>query len=282
MNPALVTNYEYPTGDSWYNSTGYTWVTRLAYYVDTAEATWTFAAAEEAGTFSFTYKTGYSGTARNKLSLIVYVNGEAVQTVSEVAATTAVTVEQEVSAGDVVKVYAKFELLSASYSYAATLVFTEAPESSEIETCTYRGSVTSYDNATGGIGGWESSEMRTYLQETIKPLIPETVRTAIKTVYKTQTAYNTSGSSYSQTTEDDVWIPDYTEVYGTGGTSGTYKAIYNSDASRIKYKSGATSAAYWWLRRAINATAFHCILTSGAYNNYGANSSYGVVLGFCT
>ena len=106
-----------------------------------------------------------------------------------------------------------------------------------------------YTEGTGGIGGWEKSEMRKYLESNIKPLIPENVRNKIKKVKKTQTAYNTSGGSFEQTTEDDVWIPDYNEVYGS---SAKYKTLFPDNASRVKKKVDASSAYYWWLRRAIN------------------------------
>lgn len=132
---------------------------------------------------------------------------------------------------------------------------------------------------TGSIGGWEKSEMRSYLNETVKSLIPETVLSAIKTVTKAHPAYNTSESSFTQTTKDDVWIPSYTEMFST---TGLYHEKFPDNASRIKSKVGASSASVWWLRSAGSYNYFSCVGASGSNNNNSAYNSYGVALGFCT
>lgn len=136
----------------------------------------------------------------------------------------------------------------------------------------------SYVEGTGSIGGWEKSEMRSYLKEAIKPLIQSEVIDYIVEVKKTQTAYNTAGSSITQETADDVWIPDYNEVYGSGCT---YKLCYPDNASRIKCLQTG-SAANWWLRRAYYTSNFYYIYISGSSNNFNASNSSGVALGFCT
>ena len=48
---------------------------------------------------------------------------------------------------------------------------------------------------TGTLGGWEKSEIRSYMKETIKPLIPAVVRNAIKEVTKYSRIYNASGTA---------------------------------------------------------------------------------------
>lgn len=142
-----------------------------------------------------------------------------------------------------------------------------------------------YQEGTGGIGGWEKSEMRTYLTETIKPLIPEEVRNAIVPVTKYSRNYNTAGSSVNNVaTTDDVWIPSYREIFG-GTSYETQGVIYSekfTDAtSRIKQKVGG-SAAYWWLRSANSASDFRRVSSSGGNSNISANNSSGVAFGFCT
>ena len=132
---------------------------------------------------------------------------------------------------------------------------------------------------TGTIGGWEKSEMRSYLIETIKPLIPDPVLSAIKAVTKTHTAYDTNQSSFSQTTADEVWLPDYKEMFNS---SRPYKALFPDNASRIKYKVGASSASWWWLRSAYDYYDFSRVVSSGSVSNYNAGSSGAVALGFCT
>lgn len=133
-------------------------------------------------------------------------------------------------------------------------------------------------------GGWEHSDMRAHLKDTIKPLIPETVRNAIVPVTKIQSTY-TGGAlvKNGQTTTDDVWIPSNHEVgFGTDYESAgaVYSGKFTNDASRIKKKNG--SAKVWWLRSAGSANSFRYVNSNGnSYGNY-ANSANGVALGFCT
>ena len=132
-------------------------------------------------------------------------------------------------------------------------------------------------------GGWENSDMRSYLKNTIKPLIPQAVRNAIKEVTKTSYRYDTSAKN--ATTTDDVWIPSYREIFG--GTDyesdgPVYGDIYTDNASRVKNVVGASSASHWWLRSAYSSDSygFRFVNTSGGSNDNFANSSYGVALGF--
>lgn len=139
---------------------------------------------------------------------------------------------------------------------------------------------------TGTIGGWEKTEMRSYLKETILPLIPDVVRNRIVEVKKYSTGYDTAGSKVSNyETTDDVWIPSYREIFG--GTSletqgAIYSEVFSSAATRIKYKVAASSATIWWLRSAYSTTIFRIVNSIGAASNSTASGSGGVALGFCT
>ena len=137
-----------------------------------------------------------------------------------------------------------------------------------------------YQEGTGAIGGWEKSEMRSYLIDTIKPLISDTVRNAIKSVTKTQPAYDTLGNRFTQTTTDDIWIPSYNEIFDS--SSLYYPLFQNTTTNRIKKKSGSTSASFWWLRYAIGIDSFNMVGSSGDGYGSGATISRGVALGFCT
>lgn len=141
-------------------------------------------------------------------------------------------------------------------------------------------------NYTGGtIGGWENTRMRAYLNDTVKPLIPESVRNAIKIVYKSQNAYDKAGSSFIQTTEDDVWLPSYPEVIGYDNTEyqPPYNVAFPNDASRIKKQVGAADAYPWWTRSARSNSYFRHVSSSGGSDNtVPPTYAYGVVLGFCT
>lgn len=137
-----------------------------------------------------------------------------------------------------------------------------------------------YQEGTSTIGGWEKCEMRAYLNDTIKPLIPEEVRNSIVAVTKTQPAYDTSGSSFTQTTEDDVWIPSKDEVYG--GTSKYYELFQDTTDNRKKKKSGDTYNNGWWLRSTYDSNKFNFVSSYGEVQAGTVGSSFFVALGFCT
>ena len=140
---------------------------------------------------------------------------------------------------------------------------------------------------TGTLGGWEKCEMRTYLKETIKPLIPETVRNAIKEVTKYTRIYTASPEAAVNdvASTEDVWIPSRhemfdgtTEYYETKGPR--YSEIFPDNASRKKMQVGASSASEWWLRSAYGNSTFNGVYSSGTFSNNGASSSCALALGF--
>lgn len=142
------------------------------------------------------------------------------------------------------------------------------------------GSSGNYTEGTGAIGGWEKCEMRAYLKDTVKPLLPEVVRTAIKVVTKTQTARGTNGKTFTQTTQDDVWIPTWTEVSENYGPLTT-------QSSRIKSIVGKTESEAWWLRGVTTygeriEGKFNAVYTDGTSLNTSSHAGLGVCLGFCT
>jgi hypothetical protein len=137
---------------------------------------------------------------------------------------------------------------------------------------------------TGGNGGWENCEMRTYLKNTIKPLIPAEVRNAIVEVTKIQSTV-TDGTMITdgQTTTDDVGIPSNHEIFGTTSyetTGHVYTTIHNNATARTKYRSG--SAYVWWLRSAYSTTNFRYVYNNGTDRSNRASDALGVALGFCT
>ena len=142
-----------------------------------------------------------------------------------------------------------------------------------------------YDEGTGTIGGWEKCEMRSYLKETIKPLIPENVRNAIVNVTKYSNIFDTSGTKVlNSVTTDDVWIPSDQEIFG--GTSyetlgHVYSDVFTDANSRKKFKVGASSADAWWLRTASGAGRFRFVNYNGNSGSYDSHNANGVALGFC-
>lgn len=144
---------------------------------------------------------------------------------------------------------------------------------------------TVYTEGTGTIGGWEKTEMRSYLKDTILPLIPTEVGKRIVEVTKYTRIYNTAGSAVNNVaTTENVWIPSYREIFGGTSleTQGVmYTGLFTNATSRIKYKVGASSASWWWLRSAYYTSYFRLVDSGGNYNYNGAHVSDGVALGFC-
>lgn len=138
---------------------------------------------------------------------------------------------------------------------------------------------------TGSNGGWEKCEMRTYLDATIKPLIPTEVQGMIVTVNKSQNAPNGS-SNVLQTTADALWIPSASEVGGSASAEKNlpkYTDVYTSSATREKAKSGTSYAINWYTRSAGPNNIWFGFNPSGSSSTpNGTNTSYGVCLGFCT
>ena len=134
-------------------------------------------------------------------------------------------------------------------------------------------------------GGWEASEMRTYLKETIKPLIPENVRNAIKSVTKYSRIYQGGSEVNDVASTEDVWIPSRHEMFD--GTSNYYETkgpryseIFPDNTSRVKKKVGASSASWWWLRSANINYSFGYVDSDGSYNYGNASTAGALALGF--
>lgn len=122
-------------------------------------------------------------------------------------------------------------------------------------------------------GGYPASAMRSYINSTIKNMIPSAVKPYLAAISKI---------TYGGTSIETLWIPSYKEIFG--GTSyekggPAYNQIYKDATSRIKTRDG--SAANWWLRSAYTGTSFKCVTSSGKDSNAIANLAYGVCLGFC-
>ena len=139
-----------------------------------------------------------------------------------------------------------------------------------------------YQLGTGGIGGWRDSYIRSYLQETILPLIPEKVRNRIAVVSKTPDAYNESGAVVSQTTEDRLWLPDASEL------TSAYSALFPTQLSLKKTKPESDTYEDWWTRSVgANAPkAWTLVWADGMiHDNYGnmlTQYAEAIPLCFCT
>lgn len=173
----------------------------------------------------------------------------------------------------------KDSLADGSGMAAITWISKELLPSSSRMSSVLSGDSSGYEDGTGGVGGWAKSEMRSYMRASIKPLIPDNVRCAIKEVVKSQPAYSSAGSSFIQQTSEDIWIPSYDEMFGDFRT---YKSLFPDDLSRVKHQNDMTTPFWWWLRSVSIVNAFHCVYIDGASSSYYTHNSGGVVLCFCT
>lgn len=137
------------------------------------------------------------------------------------------------------------------------------------------------------VGGWNDSEMRAYLNETVYPTLP----TSLKNIVVDKTHMRTAGKQSHDlvSASDKLWLPTTYEMFGENSQyylddsdHNIYYSIFPDNASRIKYRKAApTSAHDWWLSSPkVSASAYFAyVYIDGSRNNNSANYSAGVVLG---
>lgn len=138
----------------------------------------------------------------------------------------------------------------------------------------------------GMIGGWENCEIRAYLKETIKPLIPEPIIRRIAEVLKYSDSYTASGSrDRDMMTTDDVFIPSSREISAVSNveTKGpVYSGVFSDDTSRIKINVDTLYADIWCTRSSYDKSAVRGVNKSGSARIDSPELLWGVALGFCT
>lgn len=135
-------------------------------------------------------------------------------------------------------------------------------------------------------GGWESSELRSYIKTVIKASMPSDLQNGIVEVNKIHSA-NISGSYYTkngQTTVDDVWIPSVYEIMSSSDYSNTGARYYtSSEPKKYSTRKHKTDAYPWsWLRDAYDQKQFKVALYNGNDMYREANRECYIYLGFCT
>lgn len=147
-------------------------------------------------------------------------------------------------------------------------------------------------------GGWNASEMRTWMGSTLYGQLPESLRTVIKSVNKLA-----SGGYYSPsvaTSVDKLFIFSASEVFGSNTNwqnEGVQYPIFTDNSSRIKKLSNGTGSAYdWWTRTppllnssplTVSLDRYQQVVDVGDYIQYKGSawngwtsSSFGVCFGF--
>lgn len=133
-------------------------------------------------------------------------------------------------------------------------------------------------------GGWNSSDLRTYLNNTFLTMLPEDLQAVIST--KPVKATIGSQTNSLQTAYDKIWVPTEKEVFGSITYSGSTENAVNSQypiftdaASRVRTQGANGSAVYVWLASPYISSSTHfCIVSaSGATSTGAAGSSTGVL-----
>ena len=154
------------------------------------------------------------------------------------------------------------------------------------------------DSTTLNNAGWVNSAMRTYLQETILPALPDDVREVITPVVKTTSVGggNIDESNVVSTT-DTIWTPalielidtySSTKIYDVEGS--TYEYFKSSEdenvevtkAKRIRTNSTGYAQRYWTRTPVPYSVNEYWMISQlgGGISTYAAYSSQGVVFGF--
>lgn len=139
-------------------------------------------------------------------------------------------------------------------------------------------------SGTGCLGGYAASEMKTYLDTTIRALLPEVVRTNLTPVVKHSIGFTASGEVFTEmTSTETVWIPSAHEIFGIYESTGPVYSL----STRIRYNDN--NPILWWLRSGSvtergGADCFWYVDNSGSVRNDhdgGAADVNGIVPGFC-
>ena len=136
-------------------------------------------------------------------------------------------------------------------------------------------------SGTGCLGGYPASEMKTYLDTTIKALLPEVVRTNLTPVVKHSIGFTASGEVFTEMiSTETIWIPSAHEIFGICESTGPVYSL----STRIRYNGN--DPIFWWLRSGFfsgkdGARVFRRVDDRGIDRSDGASTADGVVPGFC-
>ena len=143
-------------------------------------------------------------------------------------------------------------------------------------------------------GGWEESEMRSWLRKEILPLMPEEVRNNIRDVKKYSYSFKGYKNGKADETTDTIWIPSVREIFLADRSEwvnkyyekegAAYTEVFKGYMSRIKAHAGASGASWWWLRSAnyYFVYFFNGVNSDGSIDyDINADLTGGVAVGFC-
>jgi hypothetical protein len=130
-------------------------------------------------------------------------------------------------------------------------------------------------------GGYPASEMKTYLNETVKSKLPKEIQDNLTSVVKYSIGFTNRVYAEMESIET-IWIPSGHEILGGYESTGP---VY-SPSTKIKQiasSSDPTTSAptIWWLRSANGNSIFRGIEEDGTVTKRSYHELFGVVPGFC-
>lgn len=138
---------------------------------------------------------------------------------------------------------------------------------------------------TGTFGGWDKTQMKAYLLNTIWPKIPQNIRDRIIPVKKYTRIYRASDEMVVNNVEttETVYLLSGKEVFGSDSKYETlgqdYTGFFSDNESRKMYLNGTAST--WWLRSASSEYNFYHVESFGGWSAEYTWKSKAVVIGFC-
>ena len=152
------------------------------------------------------------------------------------------------------------------------------------------GSSGNYVEGTGTIGGYDKSELKTYIDTNIWALVPSDWKDMIKETKIISRSYDTTGAvQRNEETTAKLRIPSYYELYATGLTYGESSGPVYAYATgifaehRIRRWTNGTSLDTYWTRTAYSTSVAHIISNNGSSSsNYGVDRSRDIILSFST
>lgn len=140
-------------------------------------------------------------------------------------------------------------------------------------------------NSSLNTGGWNVSELRTWMHDTLFAALPTDLQQAIKPVIKESD--NGFFASTIRNTEDTLWIPSDRELNCENTNAvisgqGEPYAAYTNANSRQKANSGGGVSTYWTRSTGREGQHFYRYIDSQGYpGNLGAANKAGIAWGFC-
>lgn len=137
-------------------------------------------------------------------------------------------------------------------------------------------------------GGWDSSEMRRFVNDELFYALPEDLKLIIESVHK----ISDGGASNNTlvTTDDRLWLASCAEVGVTSssltvsGQGTKYSSVFDStNKSRRKEVADDVVNGNWWLRSSNTGKSgeFLSVKADGSITSASASNELSVVVGFC-